>query len=252
MEDENHRFKYFERIQDYLAGELSEEDVALFENELKHNELLRDEFDLYQSIHHGIKVHNITQFKQAFSAIDDELDQQEAPIIQTNFSRVLKLAIGSVAASILIAFIIYFFQDDSANQQLAATYWEEDRGVPSLMGQTTNLSLNEAMYLYKEGDYATAMKRINSLKETHPQNDTLIYYAGIISYKLENYRSAIHAFKRISAHSVYHEKAEFRLAIVYLAFDKPKACIQVLNTILSDPYHLYFHQAKKLSKALEN
>jgi hypothetical protein len=242
--------KYFEYIRQYLDNEMSPLDKKSFEEELEKNLILKDEYNLYLSLIKGLRQNNIDALRQRFKEIDKEFEAKKTILISKKIKYKRYFA---VAASIALLISITLFIKSSKNtNQIAEKYWEEDRGLPTLMGESSDIDLDRAMMYYKENKYSIALKKLLLLK-TKNNNDTLNYYIGNCEYKLGNFNRAKKSFKEVLKFkkSVFFEKSEYRLAFCFLPTNKKYAII-LFEKIKNTQYHLYQKQSKEILKSLQD
>lgn len=250
MEKNFDDIKYFDIIQKYFDGEMSSDELSEFNKQLESDKELGEELILYKELIEGIKKFNEQKIRNKFKEIDLELD---TPPLKAKGKK-YKLAIYSIAASVAIIIGISFYNNmTNGTVALANKYWEEDRGIPTFMGECWDKELNEAMYLYKEEKYEEASAVLKNLRNEKIKSDTISYYSGVTEYKLEHYKMAIVYFKEVLTfkESVYKEKADYRLALSYLADGDITKAKSILHRIASSENHLYKVQAKKILKEIK-
>ncbi len=268
--------KYFDRIEEYLEGDMSHEERERFEQELKSNPVLAEEFELYKSIGKGISEHYASdELKQKLKNLDEELDRgdrkkQPVPLFPYRW-----LAAAAVVIVLLISgIVIYKTYYATSLDKIALQYWEEDRGLPVLMGSQN--ALDNAMNLYKEKQYSESLRELEHLLANHSGNDTLNYYAGVVSFKLGQYSDAEKYFSVVanitgkraepieeedsiigkippdSANSAFKESAEYREALSNLLLGNKDTASGILRRIASNNSHLYHKQAKEILQSVNS
>jgi tetratricopeptide (TPR) repeat protein len=250
MKDDNPQ--YFDLIQTYIDGEMSPAEAAKFEQDLHEKIDLKKEYDLYLALQEGIKRQNIEVLKEQFKKIDQQLDAKAS----NSVSRTINFRLISIAASVVLIIALSFYFTAGNNEvSIAKTFWEEDRGLKNLMGTSLNNNekMEKAMNFYKLGEYDKATSIFETMKyET--KNDTVSYYSAILNFKKDKFEEAILGFKSVVSkkESIFIEKAEYRLALSYLAAHHKEEAKEVISKIISDQNHLYFDQASDLSKEIKD
>jgi len=92
------------------------------------------------------------------------------------------------------------FKSQERNQQLYATYFQPDPGLPTTMSSSTDFLFFEAMVFYKQGDYEKAITKWDPLLKEKPKNDTLNYFLGVAHLANENEDEAITFLQWASEH----------------------------------------------------
>ncbi len=252
MDSDN--LKYFDIIERYCNGEMSECERNKFDNELLHNDELKEEFEFYSKVIDGIKGFHVSKLKSQFKEIDLQLDSE---LVKSNKPSIKQIIIYSIAAIFTLLVVSYaVFNLILKNQNLkeiALKYNEEEKGLPVLMSISENSQLNEAMTLYKIKDFQGSLNILQKLLPTNIGNDTLIFYSGINYQMLDSTGNAINCFMEITSlkSSAFIEKAEFRLALCYLKLEDKQKSEEVLRNIIIHPSHLFKEKAIMLLKELK-
>ena len=86
-----------------------------------------------------------------------------------------------------------------------------------------------------------------------PQNDTEIYFYGVISYELKNYKTARTKFLKINQNkeSVFYYDAEFRLGFTLKNLNENKVAQQQFETIKNDQNNTCNEKAGVVLKILK-
>ncbi len=238
---------YFDLIERYVDGDMTDAERVQFEQKLSSDELLKEEYDLYTQVADGITDHFSNKFKDQMKAVDLEMDLN--PIHKPKSKRII---LFSIAATVVVLMVSYFAINPLLNipdfKSIASKYDEVDRGMPVLMSANDDQQFNEAMNRYKLKNYQGSLTILQELIKNKADNDTLIYYIGINYQMLNNEKSAIDQFEKIEniQNSAFKDKAEFRLAICYLKLENKKEAVAVLKKISENSQHLYQEKAIKM------
>jgi len=92
------------------------------------------------------------------------------------------------------------FKAQEQNEQLFATHFQPDPGLPTTMSSSSNFLFFEAMVFYKQGDYEKAITKWNPLLKEKPKNDTLNYFIGVAHLANNNEDEAITFLQWASEH----------------------------------------------------
>ena len=233
---------HLDEINNYLFGSMVAGEKALFQARmLIDSDLSRDVMEFEDAIATFRKLDRSTLLR-GFKAIDWELDLAVPPARQK-----IKLAILSMAASLvlLIGAAVYMFRSES--QKKIAGYEEQEIGLPVVMGESDRL-FDNAMSYYKLSEYEKSLERLNQISSGKGP-DTLNYFRGINHYMLSNYRSAITSFKLIDENSALYPKAAYKLGLAYW-YDDQTGNARKVFTILKDLKSPYQQRAAKILQEL--
>lgn len=244
--------KYFDIIEQYVDGNMTEAERENFEQNLASDELLKIEYALYTQIVESVGEYFMAKHKNKLRTIDLELDLENA---STPKSR--RIILFSIAASLVILLVSYFAISPLFNQPdlkaIASNYDEVDKGIPVLMSMNGDSQFSKAMNQYKQKDYQGSLSILQQLSNDKKNNDTLIYYIGINYQMLDSLQMAINYFKKAEnfQYSIFKDKADFRLAICYLKLENKEDALAVLKSIGGNSKHLYQEKALKMLGELE-
>ncbi|MDQ3193147.1 MAG: hypothetical protein M3Q58_16305 [Bacteroidota bacterium] len=238
----------FEMMESYFEDRMSEAEKASFEAKLILDENFKDEFEVYKKVRQGIFIAGEAELRDKLKAADKEIEPSLRAKDRNNIIPLYKklLVAASIAALISMSYLL-FLKDDYQFRK----FEEKEPGLPVLMNNNEKSALNKAMTLYKAGEYSESKEIIENLLSIKPENDTLLYFNGVVNYELEAYSKAADQFEAVSEiESVFNEQAEYRLALSYLRLSKENKARVVLEKIVSNPSHLYKEQAQELLKQL--
>lgn len=152
---------------------------------------------------------DILKINQKFKSSEKRID--DLVIIHKNKNK--KNVYLKYAAVLIpfIALITFYFTNNSNSIE---NHYIEEKGLPNLMtNKTVESNWNNLMKSYKLKDYQKAYEIVLNINEIKTQNDTAIYFKGVIAYKLQKTNEAKESFKEVLKfeNSVFKYDAEFRL-----------------------------------------
>lgn len=226
----------------YLQRTLSEKEVKEFDARLVYDSEFKEHFEIYQQVEKGIAKHFRNKMKDKFKQLDERLDNEPKVIPITKRIKLKKiyLAIGSVAAVLIIGIILHF-STQNTTQNLVAQYWPIEEGLPVRMSSKNKF--DAAMNAFKQEQWTKAEMLFEQI-----DSDTSIYFIGVINYEQKEYKKAVISFEGISESSVWHQEAEFRLALLYLQLEEIEKAKVVLKSILASNSHFSKESAHILEK----
>ena len=205
MEDRDINIDLFER---YLEGTLDEKELLEFEARLAYDSNFKNEFENYELVERGIRMHFRDEMKSRFSEIDSDLDGNS----KKSQGRTRKLIYWSsaIAASLIIGIFLFQHFSVNKNELIANQYWVQDPGLPVKM--STKGKYDDAMNAYKLEEWDKASSLLSKI-----DSDTASYFLGVIAFEEKNFNKSSIYFRKIESTSTYFEEAQFRLGLVYLS-----------------------------------
>lgn len=142
---------------------------------------------------------------------------------------------------ILIGFGSFLvFNHINASSKLYSKYYQKEVGLPVLMSSNAEILFNESMNAYKDNDFTSSLNGFKKLLQKTPNNDTLNYFIGCSYLEVNDLDKSILSFQKVDDNSVFKEKSEFRLALVYLKkkeFIKSKRILSLIQQDKNNPYY---------------
>jgi tetratricopeptide (TPR) repeat protein len=223
----------------YLDGELSPEEKAKIENELKNNTALQQELENLAIAKNAVKTYGL---KQKVSAIHKEMMQEmatEKPL-QTGTARKIVRIGMSIAASLLVLLLgagVYQYVTVSTDKLFNEAYQPYSLSVSRGAAEA-----NMMEKAYQEKNYPAVIEQFNNLKTTDQKENFL---AGQAFLATSNNTKAIECFKKVlnlnfaAKTSVFNDDAEYYIALSYLKNKQVSDAYPFLINIRNNPQHMY-------------
>jgi len=239
----------FEKIEGYLAEELSNDEVIAFEKEMAMDTELKEEVDKHRDLHRVLQDTDTLRFREKLQKISAELKEEElAKKNTTSYFSYFKIA-ASVIVIIGAGTLLWNnFNTKNAFSDLYLSYYEPYPVEDITRGETTS-NLSVVMNNYTKGDYDRV---IPELQEIPPSSisEQLRLYLGNSYLNTNNEREALKQFEIISDTGKYYEDATWYRALTYLKLGENKESSEVLEKIIE--YNgIYKESAEKLIEELE-
>jgi hypothetical protein len=189
-----------------------------------------------------------TVLKKAFTTTAQKIEQIAEKHQKRNGSY-LKYA----AVLIPITFILgYFINSTLTNKDSIEQFYSKEDGLPNYMGAETN-NWENLMELYRTNKMKEAFAVSEQILVQKPLNDTAIYFHGVISYELKNYKIAITDYTKIiqNKESIFYYDATFRLGFTLKNLNENKAAQQQFETIINDQNNPYNEKSKVVLEHLK-
>ena len=207
-----------EHIDDYLKGELSADDLRLFDQRVIDDPVFAGDLAFYLSSVNVIKNQVNEEKKQHFREIYEESKSRRQPKMVRTF--VPYLAAAAVIG--LISIIIFIFYPVSSPSQLADRYINENLTGLGVSMSGTKDSVQTALRYYNEGKLNEALGMFEKLSESHPSDHKVKEYAGIVSLRLADYDKSLKHFRELEALvNLYANPGKFYVALTLMKRSGP-------------------------------
>ena len=187
--------------------------------------------------------------KKAFASTEDRVEIVASNTRRTSNRKYLKYA----AVLLPIAFVLgYFVNQSLTNKSNIEQFYTKEEGLPNYMG-TEKTNWDPLMELYRANKMKEAFIISQQILTQKPQNDTAIYFHGVISYELKNYKTAKTDYTKITQNkeSVFYYDAAFRLGFTLQNLNENKAAQQQFETITNDQNNPYNEKVKVVLEYLK-
>ncbi|MEW7280541.1 hypothetical protein ABW636_18290 [Aquimarina sp. 2201CG1-2-11] len=265
--------KYYNQIDAYLRGALTNEEKAVFEKLLQENTGLRKELSLHKELYaqfddtdwvgHQFEGKNIdfknaeayfrSEEANAFKEVIEKAEENYKNKSQTRFLSTKKIIVLLAAASVALLFVFTTLLSKDTTEELYSQYndWQD---LPSLTsrGNTNTNSLSKGQVLFEEGNYQQANTIFESIVTTEKELPiNVLIYAGATALELKNYTEAIGYFdKIIASNAIDHSKGYWYKAMVYLKQGKKEKVIETLEIITQLQNNYKYKEAIELLNKL--
>jgi len=258
------------KIEKYLNGLLSEEELELFLKQVDEDSSLRESLKLEQEMR-LVFNDNDWAITQNSKSVNDSIEKHQQ-FLQSNKGQEIKnniastandffkekknnyqkafSLVGTIAAIFILGFFV--FKNSFANPDLYYTYknnWEE---LPSLTLRGENSNLSEVESLFKDGKFTQALVILNNLPNEKASDPQILLYNGVLNLELNNTQKAIENFQLLQkSDSIDAFKAHWYLALAYIKSDKKESALSELKTLLEKSKTFKNKEAKELIQELE-
>lgn len=248
--------KEFEnKIDAYLQDRMTNLEKELFEEALENDPEKRKMLEEHREAIKMIKIaslkQNLDQLEKAHGK-DSSRSEKKSRVVSL-FSRPQLIGIAASLLVLVVAAVWIFLPSPQSESQLAfEKYYEKDPGLPTTMGVSDEISLSQAMLLYKQGEYGQAEEAFDQLLEQGP-SDTVLYYKAMTLIELENFEQAEKYLRKSQLETgKYSQRSDWYLAMVLLEQNQKEESIEILQDIANTDKHLYATEASQLINELKN
>lgn len=238
-----------ERMERYLANEMTVREQTAFEDLLRKDPELMEEFLLRKKVNEAIIEDDIMNLR-------DQIDHIASP---KNLTIKHKSVIYALAAAIVIALVVvgahFIMQTEThVGDQLFASYYST---YPSVLNSRSAdaVSVEEqlirnAFKYYDHKNFKKAATHFNNLLTFDSKNHMAMFYLAISYIELENYTEAeIYLNKLLgNQNQIFWEQSHWYLSLVYLKQNNTEKAVELLQIIIDEN----FSRSSDASKILDN
>jgi len=166
------------------------------------------------------------------------------------------LRLAYVVASVFVVGIVsvLYWDQDQPNEKLFAEYYQPYPNIASsVRGELAEGKLQDALQQYDAGNFKAALKPLQEILVTEPDNAAANFYAGVSYLKVGESERAIAGLQKVIAHNdaKFSEPAAWYLALAFLQQNDLAQTRATLEAIIATD-HLYKEQAVKLLERLRS
>lgn len=183
-------------IEAYHNASLSDAERSVFEQKLVTDRKLKQDYEDYRALLGGFKSIEMSKTEEMLRSLPSADKKPATNVININLKRSLSLA----ASIIFIVATFYLTRSGTTHEYPTITAQYVVEPVSDMVrGVDHNTLFNDAIVLYKRGDYKQALTSLTNLPTSHTADQALLsYWKGHSYYKLENYNQAAASFLNIS------------------------------------------------------
>jgi tetratricopeptide (TPR) repeat protein len=226
-----------EYIDAYFQKALNEKERAEFEARCGKDEIFAQEVAFYLTSRQVLREELLQQKRSQWKK---EVPVEEgllsiAPARKVFFARWLTYA---VAASLVLAIAVYFFERTTSPHQLAESYILKNLTILSHTMDGSSDSLQQGMDVYNNKDYKKALPFFEGVYNRDSSNSDAKAYIGIVYLQIKEYDKALQQFDELAnMKGLYSNKGMFYKAITLMERDKPgdrQEAKKLLEKIISE------------------
>lgn len=233
-----------ELIEAFLNNELGQEERAIFENRLQNEADLQEEVALHKQIKGFVKQHEVENLK---SQVKTWLSEEATPKATMTVHKTRTFTLNNImkiAAAVVIVSGMgwYLFTDKLSGGGSQEQYLSElvSQNPTMLQGSDDRSFWTEA---FRNKNYQQVIDSLEAKPERTPEE---AYHLGLAYTATKNYPKAIEHFSsKIVQDSVYSEKANWAIALIYLEQNNKAKAKSLLEKIAKSDSE-FAEKAKKL------
>lgn len=245
---------YYDRIDQYHAGELSTGDRQSFERELGSNDELRKAEELYRlslsALDYGVEESLRSDLKKW----EKEGNRAASGGRIISLRRGIFILSAAAAVLLLVFFARPFLMPAPSSDELFASYYEAPTESSMRGGAVPQNALTAGKTALAEESYADAVEDFARIPEGDGLYVEAQYYLGHALVGLKNYSAAKKAFAIAadSNESKFNEKGEWNYVLASLKLGPMDAAVESkLKTIAQNENSSFVKEARELLKKMK-
>lgn len=244
-----------DKMDAYIQNKMNELERKVFEKELLKDPEKKERFEQHKE---AVQMIEIASLKKQLDRIEHEVDQKQKSISQKKtkvislFPRAQMIGIAASMTILIVAAVWIFYPSPKSTEHFAfRKYYQKDPGLPTTMGVSDQITLDQAMLLYKQNDYKEALHAFETLINESP-NDTIQYYYAMSLMELDQFAEAEKTLRKLEIQSPnLQQRRDWYLIMALLQLNKENEAIEQVQEILEQEQHLYKNDAKRLFEEIK-
>jgi len=245
-----------EEIEGYINNELSEKQMAMFEDELVSNRALYAEIELVKEIDQSIQEKDIIQLRSKLRDITarNSAEKHREQIIDSRFWH-RKTAITVVAASLILLLGITGLIRYTSDKDIYSKYYTryETAGISRSSEAVTDRTFFTALQKYNKKDYQSALTLLQQVVTNDQGNMAGHFYSGVSLQELGRYASAIQEYQAVvqDRDNLFTEQAQWYIGLCMIQLKDEEKAIQHFKRIALGK-GFYQQKAAEIVKKMDN
>lgn len=239
--------EWSDKIDMYLTDKMTATEKAQFESDIQQSAELRSQLEEQKLLMEMVEVGTL---KSQLNDIDQKWDRLKKEDKKLDFRNV------SIAATLVLMIGIgltwWITKPVPANDQVFASMFEADPGLPSRMDETLDYEFDDAMVDYKMGDYSKSTIKFLTLSRDKIKPDSVQFYLAMSYLGDQKYKQAYETLKFYEPEdSRLQQKGEWYLALAALKVDQQAESKALLEKISKQSDHIFRQKAVRALDQLE-
>jgi len=243
--------KDFDRLENYLDGELNENEILDLEKDLMDDLDLEMELNLHNEINDAIMEEDVMELRSKLEAIDIPTPKEKRKV---RFQGKWRIAAASLILFIGMAGIYSMLGNKTySNEEIFNSYYKPYGIVSNTRSATdTDKVLEQALQSYEAKNYRAALSLFQTILDKDSTNLTSNFYSGISNIQVQEYPKANKNFIRVLKHknNLFIEQSEWYLGICYLMTNEREKAKETYSAIAKGN-SFYRTKAKEILNKLE-
>ena len=234
-------------INRYVDGELTQEELKIFEEQMSQDAKLKSEVALYKEVNESLKEnlfmdHEALALRDTIEEMRDEYFKPKAKVISFNE---IRFWVASAAAIILVVMLVWA----PWRQDLFKQYASADMPAVAERGNETDSLLKKATVDFNDKNFSGSIPIFETILKADSANSYVHFYYAIALLQSDDLeRSRNELLQLYNGTSLFKYDAAFYMALSYLKEKDKDHCKEWLNKIPADAS--VYEKAQKLKDKL--
>lgn len=239
--------EWSDKIDMYLTDKMNATEKAQFESDIQQSTELRSQLEEQKLLMEMVEVGTL---KNQLSNIDQKWDRLKKDEKRLDF-RNLSIA-ATLVLMIGIGLTWWITKPEAVSDQVFASVFEADPGLPSRMDETLEYEFDDAMVDYKMGDYSKSTFKFLTLSRDKIKPDSVQFYLAMSYLGEKKYKQAYETLKFYTPEDTrLQQKGEWYLALAALKVNQQTESESLLKSISQQSDHMYRREAIQALDLLE-
>ncbi len=241
------KLKYSQLIERFIAGEMNEDELRWFSNELQLNTELSIELKLDKDLDKVLLNEDVIEFRRKLLSIYDEKKQSAPKVVRLQARKWQLAAAAAIAVLMITGGALLFTQQRSYTpEKLFSMYYDSDRSIE--LTRSGNANIVEAVLKFQQKDFQGASLLFAEILDRDSSNMAVWFYNGISYIETDRIDDASKAFKFIidDKKNLYGEHAEWYLGLCYLKNEQIDFAVNQFRKIAVDPNNYHKEEAERV------
>ncbi len=241
----------FSRLEDFLDGNLSNEELELLLKELETNKELSSEMLLRLEVNQLIKDKGFLELQSKLHLLmNSNGDNNTMLNLGREFLKTWHLAAASFALVLVVGGLWYILSNKpQSTEQLVNKYYKPAHPILQIRSVEASKenAMDQAFKFYRENNFNSALTYFKTLEN----QITAKFYSGVCLIELQQYSQAIESFVFVinDNDNLFVEQSEWYLGLIYLMDNQKYSAIKQFEKISSEN-SFYSAQANEILKYL--
>jgi len=237
----------YEKIQNYVAGNMSDAEKTAFEKEVQADNAIAQELEIYKNLIPVISP-PIAEERALRSTLKELHTKTVTKNTGSGKTFNLKWLMPLAASTILLFGLMKFISTDSNGTNLDQFYNYEKIALVSKSDQDRNYS--ELQRAFNSADYESSIALASEILKTIPKNPDVMLAKGIAEMETGDLEESIRSFKALKAENLRVDKSDWFTALALVKLGKKQEAITTLQSIVDNKSFNHV-QATKLLQSLK-
>lgn len=242
------KLMYSRLIERFMSGEMNDDELRWFSNELKFNKELSTELKLDKDLDKILMDEDVIEFrKKLFSMLNASKQKTSQRIFKLQPRKWQLAAAAAIAVLMMTGGAILFTQQHSYTpEKLFSMYYDSDKSIE--LTRSGSADIVEAVLKFQQKDFQGASLVFAEILDRDSSNIAVWFYNGISYIETNRIDDAVKAFQYIidDKKNLYIEHAEWYLGLCYLKNEQIDFAVEQFRKIAIDQKNYHQKEAEKI------